>query len=258
MVAALENNLPDFFTKKGRRKQGIRPAAELVRQHRAPRARPPLRKPPMVARLARAGGGPEPLVRLASTDITVEEMDMTVEEFFRAQQAEAAAVDVALENDLPDFFIKKGRRKQGIRPAAELVRQHRAPLINKIEYWTGVRRGVVRALVDSIGETAERLGLWVETRLEPAVLVELTTYATTLAMNHLTRGSFVPPATRPPARPTTPPRAPGGADGGAGGAGRRRRGTPPAPGGARATRSSSSAWSRRASGAWRACAPTSS
>ena len=137
---------------------------------------------------------------------------MTVEEFFRAQHAEAAAVDVALENDLPDFFIKKGRRKQGIRPAAELVRQHRAPLINKIEYWTGVRRGVVRALVDSIGETAERLGLWVETKLEPEALVELTPYATTLTMNYLARGSFVPRARRPLARaaPGARKAAPGG------------------------------------------------
>ena len=169
---------------------------------------PAMRKLRYVDRMARAVGGTEPLVRLASTDITVEEMDMTVEEFFRAQQAEAAAVDVALENDLPDFFIKKGRRKQGIRPAAELVRQHRAPLINKIEYWTGVRRGVVRALVDSIGETAERLDLWVEPRLEPAVLVELTAYATTLAMNHLARGSFVPRARRPLARAGAPRREP--------------------------------------------------
>jgi len=33
-------------------------------------------------------GGTEPPVRLASTDITVEEMHTTVEEYFRANQSE--------------------------------------------------------------------------------------------------------------------------------------------------------------------------
>jgi len=115
-----------------------------------------------------------------------------VEEFFRANQGEIAPVEVALENDLPDFFVRKGRRRQGIRPAWEMVRELRIPLINKIEYWTGVHRGVVRALVDSIADAAERLQLYVETKTERAALVELTTYATTLSMNYLTRGSFVP------------------------------------------------------------------
>jgi hypothetical protein len=153
---------------------------------------PAMRKLRYVDRAVHALRDSEPPVRLASTDITVEEMNMTVEEFFRANQGEIAPVDVALENDLPDFFVRKGRRRQGIRPAWEMVREHRIPLINKIEYWTGVHRGVVRALVDSIADAAERLQLYVETKTERAALVELTTYATTLSMNYLTRGSFVP------------------------------------------------------------------
>ncbi|MEK6666389.1 MAG: hypothetical protein AABZ20_08190 [candidate division NC10 bacterium] len=153
---------------------------------------PAMRKLRYVDRAAHALRDSEPPVRLASTDITVEEMNMTVEEFFHANQGEIAPVEVALENDLPDFFVRKGRRRQGIRPAWEMVREHRIPLINKIEYWTGVHRGVVRALVDSIADAAERLQLHVETKTERAALIELTTYATTLSMNYLTRGSFVP------------------------------------------------------------------
>ncbi|MFQ5828457.1 MAG: putative zinc-binding metallopeptidase [Candidatus Methylomirabilia bacterium] len=153
---------------------------------------PAMRKLRYVGRVARVLGDSEPPVRLASTDITVEEMDMTVEEFFRANQPETAPVEVALENDLPDFFVRKGRRKSGIRPAWELIYEQRTAMINKIEYWTGVRRSVVRALVDSIQEAAERLQLYVDTRTESTALVELTTYATTLSMNYLTRGRFVP------------------------------------------------------------------
>ena len=156
------------------------------------RGSPAMRKLRYVDRRARALGGTEPDVRLASTDITVEEMNMTVEEFFRTTQADRPPVDVALENDLPDLFIGKGRRRRAVRPAAEFVREHGPTLVNKIEYWTGARRSVVRSLVDGIEETALRLGLTVDTRAEPAALAELTAYATTLSMNYLTFGSFVP------------------------------------------------------------------
>jgi hypothetical protein len=156
---------------------------------------PAIRKLRYVDRAARRLGDTEPLVRLASTDITVEEMHMTVEEFFRQHTPPAASVDVALENDLPDFFLRSSRRR-GLRPAAELIRQHRATLINKIEYWTGVPRSVVRALVDRLEDTARRLELAVDPAGEVAALLELTTYATTLTMNYLARGRFVP-RTRP-------------------------------------------------------------
>ena len=154
---------------------------------------PALRKLQYVDRTARRVGDVEPTVRLASTDITVDEMSMTVEEFFRQQQPEPEPVDLALEHDLRDLFT---RRRAGRRPAAELLRQHRATLVNKIEYWTGVRRSVVRALVDKLEETAARAGLAVGPGGEAAALVEVTTYATALAMNYLTHGSFLPRARR--------------------------------------------------------------
>ncbi len=154
---------------------------------------PAIRKLRYVDQVARRLGDTEPSVRLASTDITADEMHMTVEEFFRATQPEPAPVDVALENDLPDLFMPKGRRTRGIRPAWEMIQDPRTALIGKVEYWTGVRRSVVRSLVDSIARTAERLRLYVDSAREPATLIELTTYATTLSMNFLTRGSFVPP-----------------------------------------------------------------
>lgn len=148
-----------------------------------------MRKLRYVDRTAHRLGDTDPVVRLASTDITVEEMNMTVEEFFRSQRSEVPPVDVALEHDLADLFV---RRRKGLRPAADFVQQHRADLINKVEYWTGVRRSVVRALVDRIMETTARRQLAVPAGAEAAMLVELTTYATTLSMNFLTHGSFVP------------------------------------------------------------------
>ena len=158
---------------------------------------PALRKLRYVDRVARRVGDQEPLVRLASTDITVEEMDMTVEEVCRASTPARAPVDVALETDLPDLFARARRPGRRLRPAAAWVAAHRPDLVNKIEYWTGVRRAVVRSLVESIEEAAARLNLYVRVGEEARTLVELTAYATTLAMNFLARGRFTPPGPRP-------------------------------------------------------------
>ena len=158
---------------------------------------PALRKLRYVDRVARRFGDAEPLVRLASTDITVEEMDMTVEEFFRANAPARAPVDVALETDLPDLFVRPRRAGSTMRPAEAWIAEHRADLVNKIEYWTGVRRAVVLSLIESIEETAARLKLYVRASDEPRTLVELTAYATTLAMNFLARGRFTPLGRRP-------------------------------------------------------------
>jgi hypothetical protein len=172
---------------------------------------PAMRKLRYVDRTARAVGDLEPVVRLASTDLTVDEMDMTVEEFFEKNAPPPAAVDVALEHDLPDLFPRRPGRAAGRVAAAEMLRRHRADLINKIEYWTGVHRTVVRSLVDGIVATAERLRLHVDPRTEARTLVELTAYATTLTMNFLTRGSFVPRSRRSPGPGAA--RAPRGAHG---------------------------------------------
>jgi hypothetical protein len=154
---------------------------------------PALRKLQYVERTARRVGDLEPIVRIASTDITVEEMNMTVEEFFRSQQPAPTPVDVALEHDLRDLF---SRKRKGRQPAGEFVRLHRADVINKIEYWTGVPRAVVRALVDKITETVDELDVAVIPGCEPVMLIELTTYATTLPMNYLTHGRFIPRSRR--------------------------------------------------------------
>jgi len=63
-------------------------------------------------------------------------------------------------------------------------------LTDKITYWTGVRRSIVRALVERMVRTCNELGLAAECGREPQYLVELTAYGTTLALNYLRSGKF--------------------------------------------------------------------
>lgn len=153
---------------------------------------PAIRKLKYVEATTRQNRDVDPLRKRGLTDITVDEMDITVGDFYR-QQAEqnATAVEVEMQADLPDIFVPHRRRKR-LRPAAEVVAGNRELLVDKIEHWTGVRRPVVVALVVAMARSCRELNLHAEIGKEPEYLVELASYGTTLAMNYLTRGRFEP------------------------------------------------------------------
>ena len=153
---------------------------------------PALQKLRYVDRVARFARRHDPVVATGDTDITVEDMKLTVGQFYRRwMRVNGAAVNIALETDLLEFFVRPGRRRRNLRPAAEMLEEHRTLLTDKITYWTGVKRPTVRALVERIIRTCREQHLSAIAGREEAYLVELTAYGTTLAMNYLTRGRFV-------------------------------------------------------------------
>jgi hypothetical protein len=150
---------------------------------------PAMQKLRYVERVARAVADVEPIVKTGDVDITPADMDETVEQFYeQAGQERQARIDIALDAHLPEIFLT--RRRKESKPAADIVSRYQKDLVEKITYWTGVRRPVIRALIDSICRTCERMKLWGELGEEPRYLVEVTALATTLAMNFLTRGRF--------------------------------------------------------------------
>jgi hypothetical protein len=153
---------------------------------------PAIRKLKFLDQIVKQHREVDPHRKRGLTDITVDEMDMTVGEFYRQQdEQKATAVEVEMHTDLPNIFLPHRRRKR-LRAAAEVVVENRELLIDKIEHWTGVRRPVVRALVETMARYCRELNLYAELGKEPEYLVELATYGTTLAMNFLTRGRFEP------------------------------------------------------------------
>lgn len=151
---------------------------------------PALRKLQYVNDTMRRLGDEDPQRKRGQPDITVADMNFTLAEFYRQQAEEnAAAVDVEMQGDLPDIFLRRNRRKR-VRAAADVVAENREVLTDKIEYWTGVSRPVVRALVETMIRYCRELDLQAEVGKESRYLVELAAYGTTLAMNFLTRGRF--------------------------------------------------------------------
>lgn len=153
-----------------------------------------LKKLRYVDRIARKVGNLDPIHRRAHTDITVEEMESTVGEFYRLSLPEEIPLqELAVDTDLADIFNVSRKRHKDVRPAHEMLGQYRKAIVDKIAYWSGVQRPIIKRLVESICKRVEELGLRVDARRESDYLTEFTVYATALAMNYLARGKFVHP-----------------------------------------------------------------
>jgi hypothetical protein len=98
-----------------------------------------------------------------------------------------------LDADLMDIFPASRRRKRGVRLAAELLQQHRKDIVDKVAYWSGAQRPLVKTLLETIERRVAELKLLSDVSMEDQHVIELTVYATALAMNYVTRGKFVLP-----------------------------------------------------------------
>lgn len=144
-----------------------------------------LQKIEYVERIAREVADIPPPRGTGQTDITVDEMEQTVEEFYREWHVDETPLvaNLALDADLIDIFTPPEADE---RPASELLREHRRDIVDKINYWTGVRRTLVRALVLAIEKRLDELQLLATRARSRQQMVELTVYITTLSMTFLT------------------------------------------------------------------------
>lgn len=139
-------------------------------------------------------GDTDPLVVHGDTDITVDEMNETVGEFYQhALDQQLTPGELPLDTDLRDIFNVSKRRRNNVRPAADLLRENRKVLVDKVNYWTGVQRPLIKKLVESIEAKVNALGLHADIKCERDYLTEVAVYATALAMNYMTRGKFILP-----------------------------------------------------------------
>ena len=147
-----------------------------------------------VDRMAHRLRDAEPLRRTGHTDLTVDEMETTVADFYKtALQKHLSVGELALDTDLADIFKSSRRRKKGVRPAADLLKENRKTIVDKVVYWTGVPRPLIKELVETIAARVGELGLSADTRREREHIAEMAAYTTALAMNYVTRGKFVQP-----------------------------------------------------------------
>jgi hypothetical protein len=144
-------------------------------------------------RLARRLGKTDPLRRRGVTDITVDDMEMTVAEFYHQNGREEVAVtELTPDTDLRDIFAVSKRRKSAL-PARDFLHNHRKSLIDKVARWTGAQRPLIKALIETIEKRAGELDLRADKTREAEHLAEVTAYATAFVMTYVTKGKFIQP-----------------------------------------------------------------
>jgi hypothetical protein len=149
-----------------------------------------LRKLEYVDRVATEVREHEPVRSVGQTDVTVAEMEQTVGEFYQdlAVDESPLVADLALDADLLDIFDLRGRLSYtgDVLAAAELLHEHRRDIVDKVNYWTGVRRTLVRELVLAVERRLAELDLVAARERSRQQMIELTVYITALAMTFLT------------------------------------------------------------------------
>jgi hypothetical protein len=118
-------------------------------------------------------------------------MTSTLEEFYRRTLPDEASniADLVPDAELEDIF-SPGPPQPGSRPAGTFLREHAKTLVDKIAYWTGLRRSLAKELVEQFVRRARELELCVDDARAQQQLVDVAVLATTLAMNFLQRGKF--------------------------------------------------------------------
>ena len=143
-------------------------------------------------RIGRELSNVDPVRRRGQTDITVDEMETTVGEFYRRNGSDIPLGDLALDTDLRDIFDASKRRKQAI-PAQAFLQRHRKTITDKVAYWTGAQRPMIKTLVESIADRVGQLKLFADQGRESEHIVQISVFLTALAMNYMARGKFVQP-----------------------------------------------------------------
>jgi hypothetical protein len=154
---------------------------------------PAMKKLRYVDRIAHELGQKPPLRPLGETDFTVEDMEETIEEFYKetARDESQKVADLALDVDLDDIFMHADEiEAERARKASAMVAEHRKEIVDKVSYWTGVRRSLVKTLAEAIAVKLDEMALVVDKTRESEQIVELTVYITTLAMNFFTARRF--------------------------------------------------------------------
>ena len=148
-----------------------------------------MRKLLYLDRIAREVSDTTPPHTEGETDVTVDQMEQTVEEFYRGVHPDESAMiaGLALDTDLSDIFLDPSQRRGGDddRAADELLAEHRRDIVDKVNEWTGVRRTLVRALVAAIEQRLRELGLLAARERSRSQMIELTVYITALSMTFL-------------------------------------------------------------------------
>lgn len=139
----------------------------------------------------------DPQTTAADLDLDASQMIITVQDFYREPADTPITVPRSLDGDLRAIFAPigpphpaaDGPPRQG--SAVLLLKRQADALSSTVYRWTGVDPFIVRQIFAHLIRRATDMKLTYPLALRDAVLVQLTGFLTTLAMNYVHKGAFI-------------------------------------------------------------------
>jgi hypothetical protein len=156
--------------------------------------------------MARLNAQP-PVVTATELDQDVGELNYSLRDFYQSVPSEkepAAGLDGDLRTIFDDLPVSDDEAAKQTRPAAALIRKLERPLMADVFRWTGHFPEKTRSLMRHLAQRADALQQVYPISAETEATVGVTILVTSLAMNHVHRGSYFP-ETQAPAEPAATP-----------------------------------------------------
>jgi hypothetical protein len=142
----------------------------------------------------------DPAVRVVELDDDVDNLGYSLESYYRGQSVESHEPLPRLDGDLRTIFhgssSKDGSQAMPSKAAADLIRRTERELTINVYRWTGHFPERTRNLLRHLARCADQLKLTYSAEREKQVVMALVTMVTTLAMNYVHHGGYVPDVKR--------------------------------------------------------------
>jgi hypothetical protein len=150
---------------------------------------PALAKLMYVDKMVRKYGQRPPVVTDEQLDVPVQELAMTLDRWYETGR-DTNHISLNLHRTLNNDLRRLLPADQG-QPAVDILQANRKQLIREVNYWTGINRELLSALIDELLERVQFLGLKIEPEKTATQMMSVSVFITTLVMNYLYRGQFV-------------------------------------------------------------------
>ena len=138
----------------------------------------------------------DPIVTSTEVEMDAQTISLTVAEYYQEIQLGDTVISRSLDGDLQAIFAfdslppaEEGTVRLG--HAAALLKRQADPLANTVYRFTGVDPDLMHQLVTHLAGRAEELKLTYPLSNRDQILLELTGFLTTLAMNYVYKGNFL-------------------------------------------------------------------
>ena len=132
----------------------------------------------------------EPLVRKGKKYWQVSSLRTTLKNYYKKKRHFYAEEFLDFhDRNLQRIFSRKESKRSNVSAAAALIGKYRKDLLNNVSAWTGEKKYIIDALLETIMDRCRERKLAVAEPEEVAVL-KIATYVTTLIMNYIHTGRF--------------------------------------------------------------------